>query len=109
MTNKCVEELVDLLMYSRFTPTCFSKYLSSSGGRGVIGTPTTPEDGNHLPKRVAVNLEYINKSSSSLTHLLVIFTTILVGRCVFLFSVLFPGNTCSLTSVINMFFLIADT
>jgi hypothetical protein len=31
-----------------------------------------PEDGNHLPKHVRVNLEYINKSTSSLTHLLVI-------------------------------------
>jgi hypothetical protein len=31
-----------------------------------------PEDGSHLPKHVGVNLEYINKSTSSLTHLLVI-------------------------------------
>jgi hypothetical protein len=29
-------------------------------------------DDNHLPKHVGVNLEYINKSTSSLTHLLVI-------------------------------------
>jgi hypothetical protein len=30
-----------------------------------------PEDGNHLPKHVRVNLEYIDKSTSSLTILLV--------------------------------------
>jgi hypothetical protein len=106
---------VHLLMYSRFTPTCFGKWLPSSGGRRclrsysinicVVGvyrlrsvqcaqlswtdrntyTPTTqilleyllrhlrpPEDGKLLPKHVGVNLEYINKSTSFLTHLLVI-------------------------------------
>jgi hypothetical protein len=64
MTNKCVKVLVDLLMYSRFTPTCFSKWLSSSGVVGAVG--------NHLPKHVVVNLAYMNKSTSSLTHLLII-------------------------------------
>jgi hypothetical protein len=33
MTNRCVKELVDLLMYSRLTPTCFGKWLPSSGSR----------------------------------------------------------------------------
>jgi hypothetical protein len=114
MTNKCAKELVDLLMYSRFTPTCSGKCLPSSGGRrclrscsssvcnlGVYGlrfhdnwpqwtdrNPYTPtihtllehvlrhlrssKDGNHLPKHVGVNLEYVNKSTSCLKHLLVI-------------------------------------
>jgi hypothetical protein len=36
MTNKCVKELVDLLMYSRFAPTCFGKWLSSSGGHRCL-------------------------------------------------------------------------
>jgi hypothetical protein len=36
ITNKCVKELVDLLIYSRFTPTCFGKWLSSSGGRRCL-------------------------------------------------------------------------
>jgi hypothetical protein len=36
MTNKCVNELVDLFMYSRFTPTCFGKWLPSSGGRRCL-------------------------------------------------------------------------
>jgi hypothetical protein len=31
----------------------------------------TPENVNHLPKRVGVDLECISESSSSLTHLLV--------------------------------------
>jgi hypothetical protein len=35
MTNKCVKEIVDLLMYSRFT-TCFGKWLPSSGGRRYL-------------------------------------------------------------------------
>jgi hypothetical protein len=34
-----------------------------------------PEDGSHLPKHVGVNLEYINKSTSSLTHFFGHFTT----------------------------------
>jgi hypothetical protein len=33
MTNKYVQEVMDLLMHSRYTPTCFSKLLPSSGGR----------------------------------------------------------------------------
>jgi hypothetical protein len=33
MTNRCLKELVDLLMYSIFTPKCFGKCLQSSGGR----------------------------------------------------------------------------
>jgi hypothetical protein len=36
MANKCVKELVSLLMYSRFTPTCFGKWLPSSGGRRCV-------------------------------------------------------------------------
>jgi hypothetical protein len=36
MTNKCVKELVDLLMYFRFTPLCFGKWLPSSGGRKCL-------------------------------------------------------------------------
>jgi hypothetical protein len=36
MTNKCVKELVDLLMYSRFTPACFGKWLSFRGGRRCL-------------------------------------------------------------------------
>jgi hypothetical protein len=80
MANKCVKELVDLLMYSRFTPACFEKWLSSSGGVGALETTQamsvlwayTDYDNNHLPKHVGVNVEYINKSTSFLTHLLVI-------------------------------------
>jgi hypothetical protein len=34
MTNRCVKELVNLLMYSKFTP-CFGKWLPSSG---VVGS-----------------------------------------------------------------------
>jgi hypothetical protein len=36
MTNKCVKKLVDLLMYYRFTPTCFGKWLPSSGNRRCL-------------------------------------------------------------------------
>jgi hypothetical protein len=36
LTNKCVKELVDLLMYSRFTPTCFGKWLQFQGVVGAL-------------------------------------------------------------------------
>jgi hypothetical protein len=36
MTNKCVNELVGLLLYSRFTLTCFGKWLPSLGGRRCL-------------------------------------------------------------------------
>jgi hypothetical protein len=44
-------------MHSRFTPTCFSKSLTSSGGRS-----TSAADGNDLLKHVVVNLECFNNS-----------------------------------------------
>jgi hypothetical protein len=34
--TKCVKDPVDLLMYSRFTPTSFGKWLPSSGGRRCL-------------------------------------------------------------------------
>jgi hypothetical protein len=36
ITNRYVKELVDLLPYSKFTPTCFRKWLPSSGGRRCL-------------------------------------------------------------------------
>jgi hypothetical protein len=35
-----------------------------------VASCRTPEDANYLPEHVGVNLEYSNKSPSSLTHLL---------------------------------------
>jgi hypothetical protein len=83
ITNRCVKELVNLLLYSVLTPTCFNEWLPSSKGRWclirhssllewLIRHQRPHEDGNHLPKHVGVNLEYSNRSTSSLTHLLVI-------------------------------------
>jgi hypothetical protein len=48
--------------------------LASCGGIILIVGPQLrhPEDGNHLPKHVGVNLEYMNKSTCFWTHLLVI-------------------------------------
>jgi hypothetical protein len=34
--DRCVKELVDLLLYSKVTPTCFGKWLPSSGGRRCL-------------------------------------------------------------------------
>jgi hypothetical protein len=54
-----------LLMYSKFTPTCFGKWLPSSGVcRCLRNYPSTTEDSSHLPKHVGVSLEYINKIHS---------------------------------------------
>jgi hypothetical protein len=55
MTNKCVKELVGFINYYK--------------------APTPPEDGNHLPKHVGVNLEYINKSNYFLDAFVGHFTT----------------------------------
>jgi hypothetical protein len=89
ITNRCVKELVDLFLYSKFTPPCFGKWLPCSGGRrclisyssnncdvGVYGLHSVQcgqlsFHGIRI-KNVWVNLEYSNKSTSYLTHLLVI-------------------------------------
>jgi hypothetical protein len=62
LTTNESKSYLDLLMYSRFTLTCFGKLLPSSEGRRCLRRHLRPpEDGNHLPKHVRVNLEYINR------------------------------------------------
>jgi hypothetical protein len=92
MTNKCVKELVGFTNVFQIYPDMFRQVVTIFRGRryprsyssnicivGVYGLRSVQcgqlswsEDGNHLPKHVVVNLEYINKSASSLTHFLVI-------------------------------------
>jgi hypothetical protein len=70
MTNKYIKELVDnwphWTDHNPYTPSTQTLL------EWLLRHLQPPEDGNHLPKYVGANLEYINKSSSSLMHLLII-------------------------------------
>jgi hypothetical protein len=64
MTNKYVKEVVGFIDVFQIYPDMFRLVVAIFRGRRCLRRQLRPpKEGNHLPKHVGVNLEYINKSN----------------------------------------------